>query len=63
MVEFVIGDTGCIEYAVVYDGRRWAAIPWTAATFDIDSRTLRIDIHAESPRRDAHVCEHENVQG
>ena len=44
VVEFVIGDTGSIEYAVVFDGRRWAAIPWTAATFDFDSRTLRIDI-------------------
>jgi PRC-barrel domain len=44
LVELVIGDTGRIEYAVVQNGRRWTAIPWAAATFDLGSRTLRIDL-------------------
>lgn len=42
--EFVIGDNGCVDYAVVAYNNRWFAIPWGAGMFDFERRAFVLDI-------------------
>jgi len=42
--DFVVGDGGCVEYAVAAYGDQFIPIPWAAAMYQADQRVLLVDI-------------------
>jgi hypothetical protein len=53
--DFVLSDSGCVEYAVIAAGNGLVAVPWGSGSFDVGRRAFALSFGGERIRDMPHI--------